>query len=96
MIIFWKGQGIFALIVPLVCVMVTQLIADGVSGNPHFYETHHWLAGIAILIAAVPVYLIGHRLNRLEGRGDSLFLIPMDYCAIILSAIGFCFLFANL
>jgi hypothetical protein len=72
------------------------LVADGATGDSHFYETHSWLACLALMIAAVPVHFIGHHLNHQMGRGDSLFLIRMEYWPIILPVLGLCYLFGHL
>lgn len=108
--IIWKGFGILVVIIAFLCLIITQLVADGVTGDPHFYQTHHWLACLALMFAAVPVYFVARYFNNKPGRvvidkatkrelvirrTHSLFFIPMEYWAIILPVIGFGLLFAH-
>jgi hypothetical protein len=95
-IIFWRGYGIFVLIIAAACLVTAQLVADGATGDPNYYKTHNWLGCLALFVAAVPVHFMGNHLNHQQGRRDSLFFIPMQYWAIILPVIGLCYLFGHL
>lgn len=108
--IIWKGFGILVLVIAVLCVVIVQLIANGVTGNPQYGDTHHWVSGLALMISAIPIYFISRYFSTRPGRvvidkatkrelvirrTHSLFFIPMEYWAIILPLIGFGLIFAH-
>lgn len=108
--IIWKGFGILVVIIAILSIAIVQLVARAATNDPHFGETHHWVGGLALIIAAVPVFFVGRYFNTRPGRvvidkatkrelvirrTHSLFFIPMEYWAIILPLIGFGLMFAH-
>lgn len=111
MIIFWRGCGIFVVVITIVILVIFQKVAGAVSGDPRFYQSHDWPKGAALLCAAAAVYLAGRYFNNRPGRVmidkatgrevifprvHSLFFIRMEYWGFILAALGVVCLFTHI
>lgn len=96
----WRGWGILVILLTVACMFGTQVIMNAALGTGAYQE---WMAGVALLLAAIPVWLIGRRLNGRPGRTlvdqatgqqvtlrarHDLFFITMEYWAPLLAVAG--------
>lgn len=109
--IIWRGWGILVVLITFAILILVQLTAGAISGDPQFYQKNDWPKGTALLLSAVAVYFVGYYLNHRPGRTvidkatgrelvlrrvHSLFFIRMEYWAFALAAIGFVLLFVHI
>lgn len=100
--IVWKGWGILALIIPLICSWIASALFDSLHGVD-FYKNSAWAMPLIIGLASIPTGLIGYRLNKKPPRIlvdpetnekieiktiHSMFWIPLQYWAIVI--LGIC------
>ena len=100
---FWRGWGILVIAIVLPFVVVVQGACVLYTRDPHFNQNHEWPLGLALMLAAAPIYLIGRKLNppprqvlfdrygrevAVRSR-HSLFTIAFENWAYLLAALGF-------
>jgi hypothetical protein len=98
--IIWRGCGILVLVITALVVVSIQLIAEAVGGEGAYQP---WMAGLGVLLSAVPVWFLGRYFNNRGARtlvdkatgqevvlrpNHSLFFIKMEYWAAILAVSG--------
>ncbi|BCO10139.1 hypothetical protein GF1_25150 [Desulfolithobacter dissulfuricans] len=91
--IIWKGWGILAIVIPLLCSLGAQFIIDAIMGAGWYMEAS-WPMPLALALSAVFVFVTGKRLNNRPGKvfidpesnekvelrkSHSLFWIPLQY-----------------
>ncbi|MGL1958595.1 MAG: hypothetical protein OCD00_14910 [Colwellia sp.] len=96
--IVWKGWGLLAFAIPLICALLMQLGVNMAFGEG-FYKTGSWPLPVALLLSSVLVFVAGYKLNNNEGRvlfdpqtnekvllktTHSLFWIPIQYWSAII------------
>src|SRR5690242_3530938 len=101
--IIWRGFGFLVVVIGIGAVVIADAICNLATGNGEFAKAHNWPRCLALLLAAVAVYLIGRHLNHKPGRAvidkatgreiilkrtHSLFFIPMEYWAFAFAAIS--------
>lgn len=79
--LIWRGRGLVVLLAFLVFVMM-QLLVDG-ANHDGYYAAHRWPKVLAALFAAIPIWFIGKSFEN-EGRGDSLWFIPVKWWAPVI------------
>ncbi len=100
--LIWKGWGILALMIPLVFSWTANYVLDSIYGAG-FYQGSTWAMPLVISLAALPIAIIGHKLNKKPGRilidpenneqvelktVHTMFLIPLQYWSVII--VGIC------
>ncbi len=95
--IIWSGYGFLAALIPFAFFFLASALTSR-SGAAISGTTHNWPGAIALLLAAVAVWILGTRLNSTPGRAlidpqtgqsvrlrrtHSLFFIPMQYTAVL-------------
>lgn len=58
-----SGYGYFVAVVIVICIMLTQLLTDGITRDHHYYQKHGWPKLLGFWIAAVIVWPLGRSLN---------------------------------
>jgi hypothetical protein len=96
--IIWKGWGVLTFLLPLVCSWAAAFVLDSVY-YAGFYKNTPWAMPLVIGLSAIPVAVIGYKLNRKPGRKmidvetnevieikekHTLFYIPMQYWSVII------------
>jgi hypothetical protein len=64
----WQGWGILVVGVPLVLIVVTSVIWTAIFGEASATENSSLILGIALLVSAPIIYLLGKRLDARPGR----------------------------
>lgn len=95
--IIWKGWGILAVIIVIVCFLATELICNTLFGSG-YYKSSSWVMPFALIIASGLIFFVGTKLNNKPGRvvidketnqeyilksTHSLFWIPLQYWSAI-------------
>jgi len=108
--IIWKGWGISALLIPLILSLLAQTFFDSVYGAG-FYKASQWAMPLVILLSALPVYIMGDKLNNKPGRvvidaqtnerielkkTHSMFWLPLQYWSILIISISLWMYLANI
>lgn len=83
--LIWRGRGLVVLLAFLVFVIM-QLLVDG-ANHDGYYAAHGWPKVFAAILAAIPIWLIGKSFEN-EGRGDSLWFIPVKWWAPVILVMG--------
>ncbi len=65
MVIF-SGWGILALVLAGVIPAVTAIVTSMIVGDPQYHKTHGWPVAVGLWVAAVLIWVIGYRLNRIR------------------------------
>ena len=102
--IIWSGLGFLVPVVAFATLLLTQAVADAVTGVEGYYSAHTGLQTTALLAAAVVLWFLGRYLNGKPGRrlideetGEAfvlrprhtLFWIRMEYWAVALAVLAF-------
>jgi len=105
----WKGWGLMVLAIPLACSFLLQFIVNFNFGE-EFYKTESWPMPVAFILSAIPVFILGYKLNNKPGRVvvdietnerielktiHSFFWIPMQYWGAIIICISIWMYLAN-
>ena len=100
--IVWKGWGGLVVAIPLGCALLMELFVDANYGAG-FYKAASWPLPLALLISSIPVFVIGHVLDKKPARividvethekisirtKHSLFWIRMKYWSFIIIAVA--------
>lgn len=100
--IIWKGWGILAVIIAIVCSVLMQLACDAVFGSG-YYKSSSWAMPLALLLASVAIFFVGQKLNNKPGRvvidkatneeyilksTHSLFWIPLQYWGAVTAVLA--------
>lgn len=108
--IVWKGWGIMALIIPLLCSLAVGTALDAYHGE-NFYQSSVWAMPAVLAVSALFVYLFGARVNNKPGRLlidpennervelkqiHSMFWIPLQYWSVIIVVISLWMYAANM
>ena len=83
--LIWRGRGLVVLLAFLVFVIM-QLLVDG-ANRDGYYAAHGWPKVFAAILAAIPIWFIGKSFEN-EGRGDSLWFIPVKWWAPVILVVG--------
>ncbi len=59
--VIWSGLGFIIAIVGIAALIVTQMIAESVSGNENYYQENPWLILVAMLVAAALTFLLNQK-----------------------------------
>ena len=102
--IIWNGLGILVPVIAFAILLLTQAVADAVTGVEGYYSAHSALQTAALLAAAAVIWFLGRYLNGKPGRrlvdretGEefvmrprhALFWVKMEYWAVVLVAFAF-------
>ena len=102
--IVWNGLGILVPVIAFATLLLTQAVADAVTGVEGFYTAHSSLQAAALLSAAAVIWFLGRYLNGKPGRrlvdkatGEefvvrphhALFWVKMEYWAVVLVLAAF-------
>lgn len=55
--IVWTGFGFLGFVIPVLMLFLGQ------AASPDYYDLHKWVAGALLILSAIPVGLIGYKLN---------------------------------
>lgn len=64
-----SGYGYFVVVVIAICIMLTQILTDGITHDHHYYQKHGWPKLLGFWIAASIVWPLGRSLNREKQKG---------------------------
>lgn len=64
MMIISSGYGYFTGVIGFICLMLTQILTDGIVRDHHYYENHGWPKLMALWMAAAIVWPLGRSLNQ--------------------------------
>lgn len=107
--IAYKGKGYLGLLVPALFVVVVNLTVDSILGDG-YYKAHKYIPAFTVILAGITLWKIGKGLNDKEPRElmdlktreivtikdtHSIFGIPLEYFAGIITAIGILITFAD-
>jgi len=111
MIVFWSGWGFLVPIIGLLQLAVMELVVNGLSGAPGYYENHGWPKLLGFLLGGSSIWLLASFLRRRDAgrvlidkasgremvlrRSHQFMFIPMIYWAPIFGALGLVFLFVT-
>ena len=69
--IVWKGWGILAIVIAIVCSVAMQLLCDAVFGAG-YYRSSRWAMPLALLLALLLasgiIFFVGQKLNNKPGK----------------------------
>jgi hypothetical protein len=65
-VIIFSGWGILALVLAAVIPAIVAVSASMIVGDPQYHKTNGWPAAFGLWIAAVLIWVIGRRLNRIR------------------------------
>ncbi|KHG33023.1 hypothetical protein [Sulfurospirillum sp. MES] len=100
--IIWKGWGILAIVIAIVCSVAMQLLCDAVFGAG-YYRSSRWAMPLALLLASGIIFFVGQKLNNKPGKvvidketneeyilksTHSLFWIPLRYWGIVTAVLA--------
>ena len=100
--IVWKGWGIMALLIPLVCSLLVEAVVDYKYGI-EFYKSNNWAMPLVFALSSTIVFSLGRTLNSRPGKvvidietnqqielkkTHSMFWIPLQYWAVIIMALS--------
>jgi hypothetical protein len=106
--IVWKGWGLMALLIPLLCTIFVGTAVDSIYGVD-FYKNSDWAMPLILGLSSIIVFYLGYKLNNKPGRividietnktielknTHSMFWIPLQYWAVIISAFSIWMYFA--
>ena len=99
--IIWNGWGFLVAIIVFGCSLLGEIATESFFSNDTYYQSHVWPLTVALLAAAVLVWLLGLYLGRrpkrvvidkatgqelvLDGK-DDLFFVPVRYWPLLLVA----------
>ena len=107
----WQGWGILVVGVPLLLIVVTSAIWTALMGETSVNDNYSVILGIALLLSAPIIYLLGKRLEARPGRtmvdketgqevvlrgAHTLFFVRLRYWAWISAILGAVFLIVGL
>ncbi|MDD3598331.1 hypothetical protein [Sulfuricurvum sp.] len=108
--IIWKGWGILAVLILLVCSVLVELASDAMFGAG-FYKSSAMAMPLAFVLSAGIVYIVGVKLNNRPGKilidpennqetelktTHSMFWIPMQYWSFIFVALALWMYLSNI
>lgn len=108
--LIWKGWGLLAIICPLVFALLMEFCVDSALGAG-FYKTGSWPLPLAFMLSAIPVVILGQKLNKKPGRIvidpenneklelkkiHSFFWVPLQYWALVLCGLSIWIYLSNL
>lgn len=62
--IIWSGKGFLVVVIGFGCLLLTEVLVEGVTKDGQYYQDNGWPKLIAFLIAAVIVWPLGRFFNR--------------------------------
>lgn len=107
--IIWQGLGFLVVVIAIAAFIVAQIALDAIFGTNFFISTP-WAKAVWGIVAAIPIWLIGYKLNNRKGRllidpdtnqevnlvkRHTLFWIPMQYYAPVFFALGILMTYAE-
>lgn len=63
----WQGWGIMVALIPVVFVLLMELFVNSPLGST-IPDANNWGTPLAFILSAIPIYLLGHKLNSKPGR----------------------------
>jgi hypothetical protein len=99
--IVWTGWGILVLVITFGFTLAGNFLTNSISGGAAYWDAHKWPVALALLPAAVVLWLLGQFLHNRNPRvlidpktgaqvvlrkSHALFFIPMHWWAPILVA----------
>jgi len=101
MILFWRGWGILAVVIPIAFLLLANFGFDALYGEGYYTKNSSWTAPLAVILSTPLIYFIGRKLNNKPARilidpktneevvlkeTNDLFWIPMQYWSFIIFA----------
>jgi hypothetical protein len=108
--VIWKGWGIMALLIPLLCSLLAGTLFDSVYGE-NVYKNSDLAMPLVLAMSGVFVYIFGYQVNSRPGRilvdpennekielksTHSMFWIPLQYWSGIIIAVSVWMYVANI
>lgn len=108
--VIWKGWGILALVIPILCSLVTGTALDYFYVD-NFYKNSESAMPLVLLLSAVLVLFVGNKLNNKPGRKlidpesnelvelketHTMFWVPLQYWSVIIIAVSAWMYLANI
>jgi hypothetical protein len=99
--IIWNGWGFLVAVIVFSSSLLMELATESFYGDATYYQTHAWPLTVALLVAAVLVWVGAQFLDRrpkrvvidketgqelVLGQRDDLFFVPVRYWPLILVA----------
>jgi hypothetical protein len=100
--VIWSGLGFVVAVIGFLALVLTEKASEAIFSDPQFYQSHRWLALVAMMLAALGTYAfhaILHRRARVSAQPDSiyrhtLFFVAIKWWPAIFVALGVAMLFA--
>lgn len=98
----WQGWGITAVLFPLVFVLIMESLIGSPLGS-NLYGAKIWSVPLACILSAIPVFILGNKLNKKPGRivvdqetnevielktKHTFFWVPLQYWSFIIVGIS--------
>jgi hypothetical protein len=111
MIIFWRGIGGVAVVIPIIVCLTINIVTSRVYDEANYFQAHLWPKVAALWITGVCVFLLGRYVNgkpprvvvnrttgkeTMEKPYHHLMFIKLEYWGLIFVAIGLVLLLINL
>ena len=108
--IIWSGWGWLVAVIAFGCLVLTELVVEGVTKDESYYQAHGWPKLLAFWIAAVLVFILARFSARspgktvidkdtgkeiVLGKNHALFFIPIRFWPIVLGVLGAVFFFVK-
>lgn len=104
--ILWSGLGFLVVVIAAAALMLTEFVAETITGDDQFYQQHGWVILIGMLLAAAMTFGLERLLRRQKGRvvvdkatGEelvlrrkhSLFFLPVKWWPAVFTLLGLAF-----
>jgi hypothetical protein len=101
--IIWNGLGYLVAVVGFAALILTEVLAEKITGDDQFYQQHGWVILIGMLVAAASTYGLHRLLPLQKGRvvidketgqemvlrsNHSLFFIPVKWWPLVFVVLG--------
>jgi hypothetical protein len=87
--IIWSGWGFLVAVVVFGCCFLMEIATEGYTGDDKFYQDSAWAFPMALVAAAILVYICDRMIKPDSGVQNSLFFIPMKWWTPLLGLIAF-------
>jgi len=108
--IIWSGFGFLAPAIAIFFLIMAEYVSEEITKNTEFYQQHHSVGLLAMLISGIVCWLIGNYLNKKQGKvviekdtgkevllkpSHTFFFIPLRIYGFIWPIIGIFILFGK-
>jgi len=88
MFVWWyRGQGYWAGVIPLVAVVLARLGLGFIAGE-EWTKAHKEFLGVALCLAGIAIWFLGRKLNGACKARHTVYFFHMEYAALFWATVG--------